>query len=71
MNTQDYYSEPLDDFRGGYQYGRRYTRGVQPGLFYCIMYAYTYYVHTYVHYSDLLCEKSGVTLLVLVCLIGG
>ena len=28
MNTQDYYSEPVDkDLRVGYQYGRRYTKG--------------------------------------------
>ena len=32
MNTQDFYSEPVDDFKGGYQYGRRYTRGAGQGL---------------------------------------
>ena len=67
MNTQDYYSEPVDDFRNGYQYGRRYTR--EAGLFSCML--IRTYMHTYIHTYSIfmlitLCEKSVVILLCIV-----
>ena len=63
MNTQDYYSEPVDnDFKGGYQYGRRYTRGICSGLLCCVvirMYVYTY-VRTYIYVHVLLLHENTV-----------